>query len=165
MAKTIAYVQENGFDSREELQSAYDDLVAKRKEARKSLRQTEDRLKSVNQLIHYTGQYLANKGTYREMLKAPNKKKFRLEHQTEIELYEAAVQFLKSQAPDGKIPSMKSLKQEKENLAIQRKAQQETYDYFKDYTSEMKMVCTNVEAILDRTPAKGAEHTKQHDLD
>ena len=103
--------------------------------------------------------------TYREMLKAPNKKKFRLEHQTEIELYEAAVQFLKSQAPDGKIPSMKSLKQEKENLAIQRKAQQETYDYFKDYTSEMKMVCTNVEAILDRTPAKGAEHTKQHDLD
>ena len=164
MAKTIAYVQENSFDSRKELQSAYDDLVAKRKEARKSLRHTEDRLKSVNQLIHYTGQYLANKGTYREMLKAPNKKKFRLEHQAEIELYEAAVKFLKSQAPDGKIPSMKSLKKEKENLTIQRKAQQETYDYFKDYASEMKTVCANVEAILGRVPAKEAEHTKQHDL-
>lgn len=165
MAKTIAYVQENGFDSREELQSAYDVLVAKRKEARKSLRHTEDRLKSINQLIHYTGQYLANKGTYREMLKAPNKKKFRLEHQAEIELYEAAVNFLKSQSPDGKIPSMKSLKQEKENLTIQRKAQQETYDYFKDYASEMKTVCANVEAILGRTPAKETERTKQYDLD
>ena len=164
MAKTIAYIQENGFDSREELQSAYDDLVAKRKEARKSLRQTEDRLKSVNQLIHYTGQYLANKGTYRDMLKALNKKKFRLEHQAEIELYEAAVKFLKSQAPDGKIPSMKSLKQEKENLTIQRKAQQETYDYFKDYAGEMKTVCANVEAILGRVPAKETELTKQYDL-
>lgn len=98
------------------------------------------------------------------MLKAPNKKKFRLEHQAEIELYEAAVKFLKSQAPDGKIPSMKSLKKEKDNLTIQRKAQQETYDYFKDYASEMKTVCANVEAILGRVPAKEAEHTKQHDL-
>ena len=76
MAKTIAYVQENGFDSREELQSAYDDLIAKRKDARKALRHTEDGLKSVNQLIHYTGQYLANKDVQREMLKAPNKKDF-----------------------------------------------------------------------------------------
>lgn len=128
------------------------------------MRHTEDRLKSVNQLIHYTGQYLANKGTYREMIKAPNKKKFRLEHQAEIELYEAALKFLKSQAPDGKIPSMKSLKQEKENLTIQRKAQQETYNYFKDYTSEMKTVCTNVEAILGKAPLRGVKHTKQHDL-
>src|SRR5699024_55533 len=60
MAKTIAYVQENSFDSREELQSAYSELMEKRKEARKALRQTEDRLKSVNLLIRYTGQYLAN---------------------------------------------------------------------------------------------------------
>ena len=164
MAKTIAYIQENGFDSREELQSAYDDLVAKRKEARKTLRHTEDRLKSVNQLIHYTGQYLANKGTYREMLKAPNKKKFRLEHQAEIELYEAAVKFLKLHSPDDKIPSMKSLKQEKENLTIQKKAQQETYDYFKDYASEMKTVCFNVDAILGKVTKKEAARTEQHDL-
>ena len=165
MAKTIAYVQENGFDSREELQSAYDDLIAKRKDARKALRHTEDRLKSVNQLIHYTGQYLANKDVQREMLKAPNKKRFRQEHQTEIELYETALKFLKSQFPDDKIPSMKSLKQEKENLTIQKKAQQETYDYFKDYASEMKTVCSNVETILGKTPAKETVRTEQHNLD
>lgn len=98
------------------------------------------------------------------MLKALNKKKFRLEHQAEIELYEAAVKFLKLHSPDDKIPSMKSLKQEKENLTIQRKAQQETYDYFKDYAGEMKTVCANVEAILGRVPAKETELTKQYDL-
>ena len=164
MAKTIAYVQENSFDSREELQSAYSELMEKRKEARKALRQTEDRLKSVNLLIRYTGQYLANKDAYRGMLHAPNKKEFRQDHQSEIELYEAAVKFLKSEFSDGKIPSMKSLKQEKENLTIQKNAQQETYQYFKDYASEMKTVCANVESILGRVPAKEAEHTKQHDL-
>ena len=165
MAKTIAYVQENGFDSREELQSAYDDLIAKRKDARKALRRTEDKLKSVNQLIHYTGQYLANKDVHREMLKAPNKKRFLQEHQTEIELYETSLKFLKSQFPDGKIPSMKSLKQEKKNLTIQKKAQQETYNYFKDYASEMKTVCSNVEAILGKAPAKETVRTEQHNLD
>ena len=102
MAKTIAYVQENGFDSREELQSAYDDLIAKRKDARKALRHTEDKLKSVNQLIHYTGQYLANKDVHREMLKTPNKKRFRQEHQTEIELYETAFEIFEIAVPGRK---------------------------------------------------------------
>lgn len=75
------------------------------------------------------------------------------------------MKFLKSQFPDGKIPSMKSLKQEKENLTIQKKAQQETYDYFKDYASEMKTVCSNVETILGKTPAKETVRTEQHSLD
>lgn len=50
---------------------------------------------NLNQQIHYTGQYLTNKPVFAQMLKSRNKKKFRQEHQTEIELYEAAVKFLK----------------------------------------------------------------------
>lgn len=148
MAKTVAYVQENGYDTRENLQSAYEEVVAKRKDARKTLRGTEEQIKSVNQLIHYTGQYLANKKIYQEMLRSPNKKKYRQEHRAEIELYEAARKFLKEQYPDGKFPSMKTLKAEKEKLSIKQKAQQDTYNYFKDYASELKTVTTNVDAIL-----------------
>lgn len=40
---------------------------------------------------------------------------------------------------------MKSLKQEKENLTIHRKAQQETYDYFKDYTINLPIRVTPVD--------------------
>lgn len=43
-------------------------------------------------------------------------KKFRQEHQAELELYESAVKFFKEKNADGKIPSMKSLKTEKEKL-------------------------------------------------
>lgn len=73
------------------------------------------KLKNINQQIHYTGQYLANKPIFAQMLKSRNKKKFRQEHQTEIELYESAVKFLKDKNTDGKIPSMKVLKAEKKS--------------------------------------------------
>lgn len=163
MAKTVAYVQENGYDTRENLQSAYEEVVAKRKDARKTLRGTEEQIKSVNQLIHYTGQYLANKKIYQEMLRSPNKKKYRQEHRAEIELYEAARKFLKEQYPDGKFPSMKTLKAEKEKLSIKQKAQQDTYNYFKDYASELKTVTTNVDAILG-SPAKENDRDRKHGL-
>lgn len=67
-----------------------------------------------------------------------------------MELYESAVKFLKGKNPDGKIPSMKSLKAEKEKLEIQKSAQQKTYEYFRDYQKELRTVCTNVDAILGR---------------
>lgn len=164
MAKTIAYVQEHHYDTRENLQMAFDDISEKYKEARKAVKSTEASLKSMNQQIHYTGQYLANKPVFAQMLRARNKKKFRQEHQTELELYEAAVKFLKEENPDGKIPSMKSLKSEKEKLTLQRAAQYETYKYFKEYQKELRTVCYNVDSILGQPHPLGAEHNKNLDI-
>lgn len=76
------------------------------------------KLREVNEQIHYTGQYLANKSVYREFLNCKNKKKFQLEHQTEITLYETARKILKEHSEDGKLPSMKLLKAEKEKQPV-----------------------------------------------
>ena len=75
---------------------------------------TQGKLKQVNEQIHYTGQYLANKSVYRQFVNSRNEKKFRQEHQAELTLYETARKFLKGQSEDGKLPSMKLLKEEKE---------------------------------------------------
>ena len=150
MAKTIAYVQEHHYDTRENLQVAFDDISEKYKEARKTVKATEASLESMNQQIRYTGQYL----------EARNKKKFRQEHQAELELYEAAVKFFKEKNADGKIPSMKSLKSEKEQLTIQRAAQYETYKYFKEYQKELRTVCANVDSILGQPHLPEVEHNK-----
>jgi len=105
MARTVAYVQEHGFDTREELdttlQAATGDLSA----ARKALRSTEDQLRSINEQIHYTGQYLANKSTQQEFLKSRSKKKYREEHSSELALYDASVKFFREHN-DGKVPSL-----------------------------------------------------------
>ncbi len=113
MARTIVYVQQHGYDTRGALQSSYDKILAKRIEVRQELRETEDKLKDINEVIRYMGQYLSNKKVFGEMLNARNKKKFREAHSSEITVYETAVRFLKNRYPDGKIPSMKTLQQER----------------------------------------------------
>lgn len=164
MAKTIAYVQEHHYDTRENLQMTFNDISEKCKEARKAVKATEANLKNINQQIHYTGQYLANKPIFAQMLKSRNKKKSRQEHQTEIELYESAVIFLKEKNADGKIPSMKALKAEKEKLTIERSAQYDTYHYFKEYQKELRTVCANVDSILGHPHIPETERSQDHTI-
>ena len=98
--------------------------------------------------IHYLGQYLSTKSIYGEFLKAPNKKIFHQSHSDELAQYEEALQILKQHSPDGKLPTMKDLRAEKEQLTIQKDAQYDTYLYFKDYHKELQTVCANVDSIL-----------------
>ena len=60
MAQTVAYVQEHGFQSKEDLDTALSNASAQSTDARNTLKSTEDALKNINEQIHYTGQYLAN---------------------------------------------------------------------------------------------------------
>ena len=150
MAKTVAYIQEHGYDTEDDLKAAFDEAQAQTTEMRKTLRSTEKKLREVNEQIHYTGQYLANKSVYREFLNCKNKKKFRLEHQTEITLYETARKILKEHSEDGKLPSMKLLKAEKEKLAARKSSQYEAYRNLREYEKELHIVQTNIDTFLGK---------------
>ena len=65
-----------------------------------------------------------------------------------IAKYEEALRILKQHSPDGKFPTMKDLRTEKEQLTIQKDAQYDTYHYFRDYHKELQTVCANVDNIL-----------------
>lgn len=108
MAETLAYIQEYGHDTKKIVENKLSDAKAKTNSSRKSLKDTEKRLKKVNEQIYNTGQYLANKSIYGQLLKAKDKRKFRKEHATEITLYETAARFLKENPPRmhqrGKLP-------------------------------------------------------------
>lgn len=156
MANTIVYVQQHGYDSYDELKKARDELSAKMSDARNAAKSTDADLKRLNEQIHYLGQYLSTKATYKEFLHTDNKKIYHSEHQDEIAKYEEAAQFLKRSSPDGTIPIMKDLRAEKEKLLSIRTAQYESYTYFKDYYHELQTACRNVDMILE------TEHTQQH---
>ena len=164
MAQTIVYVQEHGCDTRDALQNSYDEILTKRIEAKKELREIEDKLKDINEVIRYMEQYLSNKKVFGEMLNARNKKKFREAHSSEITVYESAVRFLKNRYPDGKIPSMKALQEEKQSLTIWRDVKQSSYNYLYDYTQELKTVCANVDAILKPQQEKEVKRTKSREI-
>mgnify|MGYP001771217786 FL=1 len=150
MAKTVAYIQEHGYDTEDDLKAAFDEAQTQTTEMRKTLRSTEKKLREVNEQIHYTGQYLANKSVYREFLTCKNKKKFRLEHQAEITLYETARKILKEHSEDGKLPSMKLLKAEKEKLAARKSSQYEAYRNLREYEKELHIVQTNIDTFLGK---------------
>jgi len=164
MAKTVAYVQEHGYDTKDKLDSSLSQAKAQTSVARKALKSTEDRLREINEQIHYTGQYLAKKSVYTEFCKSKNKGKFRQEHSSEIKLYEAAIKFLKEKSGNGKLPSMKLLKEEKVNLLAQRKRHQETYQNCRDFHKELHTVCSNVDTILGSPRSMHPKQQKNQDI-
>ena len=160
MAKTVAYVQEHGYDSLEDLQSAFTESQSQTAEMRKALRSTEQELKEINEQIHYTGQYLANKSVYSQFLKTKNKKQFRQEHQAEITLYETARKILQEKSDGKRLPSMKTLKAEKEKLTTLKDSQYEAYQNLRGYEKELKTVCTNVDVILGKSHSRQPEKSQ-----
>lgn len=163
MAKTVAYIQEHGYDTQEKLQDTTDTIQSKMAKARSDAKLTEAKLKKVNEQIHYLGQYLSTKSVYADFLKSTNKKDFRQNHADEIAKYEEALQFLKQNSPDGKLPTMKDLRSEKELLVQQKDTQYETYQYFKDYHRELQTVCSNVASILNQ-PSTQKRTKDEHTL-
>lgn len=164
MAKTVAYIQENGFDTRETLQDTYESVTAKMHNARQKVKSSEADLKAVNEQIHYLGQYLSVKSVYSNFLEARFKKKFRQEHLAEIEKYENAVQYLKAHSPNEKLPTMKALKEEKARLSAIKTAQYDTYTYFKNYQKELRTACSNVDSILNQPYPRQAERQKEQTI-
>lgn len=160
MAKTVAYVQEHGYDSLEDLQSAFTESQSQTAEMRKALRSTEQKLKEINEQIRYTGQYLANKSVYSQFLKTKNKKQFRQEHQAEITLYETARKILQEKSDGKRLPSMKTLKAKKEKLTALKDSQYEAYQNLRGYEKELKTVYTNVDVILGKSHSRQSEKSQ-----
>ena len=162
MAKTVAYIQEHGYDTEDDLKNAFTEAQAQTADMRKALRSTEKKLRQVNEQIHYTGQYLANKSVYRQYLNSRNKKKFRQEHQTEITLYETAREVLKGHSEDGKLPSMKLLKAEKEKLTARKNSQYDAYQNLREYEKELHTVQTNIVTFLGKDRSRQNEQEKDN---
>lgn len=86
----------------------------------------ESELKNLNQQLHYTGQYLANKSVYAQFRKSKNKQKFRQEHSAELTFYEKAVTSLKEKNGTQPLPTMKQLREQKEKLLNSKRYSPET---------------------------------------
>ena len=159
MARTVVYVQEHGYDTREDLLHYQIDVSGKLDAASSSLREAEAKLKKINERIHYTGQYYASRSVQSAFLKSKNKKKFREEHRSELDQYNEAVHYFKENA-GGKVPAMKSLKAEKEQLQQFIEKQKKLQASLRGEQKELQTAVTNIDAILGETPVQRREKRK-----
>ena len=163
MAQTVAYVQEHGFQSKADLEAALSDASAQSTNARNTLKSTENTLKNVNEQIHYTGQYLANKSIYSDYRKSRNKEKFYDDHRAELTLYESALRILKEKSQGNKLPTLKMLREEKNRLTELQTLQREDFNARREHERELRTVCSNVDIILGTSQVQNRqrEHTQE----
>ena len=118
-------------------------------------------LRNINEQIHYTGQYYANRKVYQEMIHAPNKALFRKEHESEIAAFEAARKYLTELHPDKNFTPSQELKERKANLNELIKQEKSTIQEIGNQEKELQIASENVDAILDQQPMQ--EHKKTHE--
>ena len=164
MAQTVAYIQEHGYDSLEDFHAALDQASNQTSAARKSLKDTEQQLKNVNEQIHFTGQYLAYKNVYADYRKSRNKDKFYEEHQAELSLYDTALRTLKEKSGGNKLPSMKALYAEKDRLTELRDTQRADFSNRRDYERELRTVSTNIDMILGKSHEQEQQIEKEQKI-
>ena len=164
MAQTVAYIQEHGYDTRADFNTALTNAESQTSLARKKMKDTEQQLKNVNEQIHFTGQYLAYKDLYAQYRRSHNRNKFYEEHKAELSLYETALRILKEKSNGQKLPSMKSLYAENDRLTELREVQRSDFYSHRDQERELKTVDANIDMILGKKPERGQEIEKGQDL-
>ena len=164
MAQTVAYIQEHGYNSLEDFHTALDQASDQTSAARKSLKDTEQQLKDVNEQIHFTGQYLAYKIVYADFRKSRNKDKFYEEHRAELSLYDTALRTLKEKSAGNKLPSMKALYAEKDRLIELQDSQREDFSNRRDYEREFRTVSANIDMILGKSYEQEQQIEKEQNL-
>ena len=113
-----------------------------------ALRESDGRIKELNEQIHYIGQYFANKTVHGDFLNAKDKKSFREKHSAELDLYNAARTFLKKSFPD-KVPTISKLKAERDALIQEKKEKTNRYHAAKAAQKDLFTARTNVARLLD----------------
>lgn len=162
MAETLIYVQEHGYGQRDEVVST---LEQSKKNLEASVSQSDElssQMKVLNSTIHYTGQYYASKDTYLDYLKSKNKQKFKQTHKTKIQQYLESRDWLKECYPDGKMLSLKSLKEKKAALQKDMDLLKEHVAQKQSSLKELETVIHNIDAILERRAVFISEYTEQN---
>lgn len=94
---------------------------------------------------------------HKEYLHALSRHLYRSRHSEELDKYDEAVKYFKNHS-GGRIPSMKDLKQEKEELLTQKASQMAALHKEQQYLNELKTASFNISWLLNTEKAKSLEH-------
>ena len=147
MALTVVFIQENGFDSYEELVKAKAQCSINTGEQEAGLNAVKEDLRQTNAMLHFAGQYYSTRSVHAGFLKTRNKKKFRTEHREELDRYDDAVRYFKDNN-DGNIPSMKELKERKESLVRDMDQHLSELKTAQQMQKTLQTAVSNVDSIL-----------------
>ena len=158
-ARTLNYLTENNLLQYADLEKKVEDVHSSYDRTGKELKGVEARLREVQPLIKNISNYQRLKPVYDAFQKAKDKPGFKAKHEAELVIFEAARSTLLAMQGDEKLPSLKTLKAEQQQLLEE---QQRLYDERARLKKEVRMINTmkaNVDDFLK--PSTEQEHDYQ----
>lgn len=147
MAKTVLYLQENGFADYAEFSKKVDEMTAKVNKLREEIKTSEKRIEELTELREQVINYLNTRETFAKYKASGYSKKFLDEHESEIILHRAAKNKF-NELGLKKLPSVKSINAECSVLKKKKKKAYSEYYSLKDKHREMLVHKSNIEKIL-----------------
>ena len=158
-ARTLNYLTENNLLQYADLEKKVEDAHSSYDRTGKELKGVEARLREVQPLIKNISNYQRLKPVYDAFQKAKDKSGFKAKHEAELVIFEAARSTLLAMQGDEKLPSLKTLQAEQQQLLEE---QQRLYDERARLKKEVRMIDTmkaNVDDFLK--PSTEQEHDYQ----
>ena len=165
MAKSMSLFTRYNLNSEEELNARVAELQEKRDEALKVVKDLEARIDSNRELSRHVLAYVQNKKIAQQVKTAKNPEAFREQHRAELTAYQAAAAYFKAQKIT-KLPSLKQLEVEREQLISEKAQFYEAYREAKKAWMELSTAQQNLLSTLHREDRQQeAEQGGLHDLD
>ena len=147
MAKSMFLFTRYNLNSEEELNARVAELQEKCDEALEVVKDLEGRIKANQELRRHVLAYIQNKKLPQQVKSAKNPEAFREQHRAELTAYQAAAAYFK--APKiTKLPSLKQLEAEREQLISEKARFYEAYREAKKAWMELSNAQQNLEAIV-----------------
>lgn len=165
MAKTVLYLQENGFSDYDEFSKKTEEMTLRVDELLEEIKASEKRIDELTVLREQILNYLNTRETFAKYKASGYSKKFYAEHESEIILHRAAKNKF-NELGLKKLPSVKSLNAEYSELKAKKKKAYSEYYSLKDKHREMLIHKSNIETILGiSSEKKKREKTKDKTQD
>ena len=147
MAQTLNYLSENNLMNIEDLTAKTDAAIARVHELQVTIRETEKRMAELHTLKGHIINYVKTREVYAAYRMAGYSKKFGAEHEQEIKLHQAAKEAFSALGTQ-KIPKVKEIQAEYDELKEKKKQAYAAYHQAQDEMRQLLTVRANVERIL-----------------
>ena len=147
MAQTLNYLSENNLMNIEDLTAKTDAATARVHELQVTIRETEKRMAELHALKGHIINYVKTREVYAAYRMAGYSKKFVAEHEQEIKLHQAAKEAFSALGTQ-KIPKVKAIQAEYDELKEKKKQAYAAYHQAQDEMRQLLTVRANVERIL-----------------
>lgn len=164
-ARTINYLTENGLLRYADLEAKVENIHSSYERTGKELITVEARLREVQPLIKNISNYHRLKPVYEAYQRAKDKAAFRSSHEAELVIFEAARSTLLAIQGDAKLPSLKSLRAEHEQLTQEQQRLYEERANLKRQVNQINNIKVNVDSYLSLFSSQKHENMQRRELE